>query len=79
MESRQQRVLFRDDPPEAWFLVGSTSLRNIPGHVRAAQLRHLLEVAELPNVTVQVVPVESWHPGTSAGFIVGYMVAPVIT
>lgn len=68
--ARQNRVLFRDNPPAAWFLVGATSLRNIPGPVRAAQLRHLLEVAELPNVTLQVVPVESWHPGTSAGFIV---------
>jgi hypothetical protein len=68
--ARQQRVLFRDDPPEAWFLVGAASLRNIPGYVRTPQLQHLLKVAELPNVTVQVVPLESWHPGTSAGFIV---------
>jgi len=68
--ARQQRVLHRDDdPPKGWFLVSITSLRNMPASIRPAQLRHLLEVAEMPNVTVQVVP-ECWHPGMSAGFIV---------
>ena len=45
--ARQQRVLFRDDPPEAWFLVSITSLRNMPADVAGGQLRHLLEVASL--------------------------------
>jgi Domain of unknown function (DUF5753)/Helix-turn-helix len=65
--ARQQRVLFRDDPPEAWFLVDITSLRRIPAHIRGDQLRHLLEVAELPNITLQVVP-ECWHAGIPGGF-----------
>ncbi len=67
--ARQQRVLFRDDPPEAWFLVSITSLRNMPAHIMGGQLRHLLEVAQLPHVTIQVVP-ECWHAGLPAGFIV---------
>lgn len=54
--ARQQRVLFRDDPPQAWFLVSVTSLRNMPARIMGGQLRHLLEVAPLPHVTVQVVP-----------------------
>ena len=67
--ARQQRVLFRDDPPEAWFLVSITSLRNMPADLAGNQLRHLLEVAQLPRVTIQVVP-ECWHAGLPAGFIV---------
>ena len=67
--ARQQRVLVRDDPPEAWFLVSITSLRNMPADVAGGQLRHLLEVASLPRVTIQVVP-ECWHAGLPAGFIV---------
>ncbi len=67
--ARQKRVLFRDDPPEAWFLVSITSLRNMPAGIATAQLRHLAHVAELPHVTIQVVP-ECWHAGLPAGFIV---------
>jgi Domain of unknown function (DUF5753) len=67
--ARQQRVLFRDHPPEAWFLVSITSLRNMPADVAGGQLRHLLEAASLPRVTIQVVP-ECWHAGLPAGFIV---------
>jgi hypothetical protein len=67
--ARQKRVLFRDDPPRAWFLVGITSLRSMPPHIMAGQLCHLLEVAALPNVTIQVVP-ECWHGGLPGGFIV---------
>lgn len=66
---RQQRVLDRDEPPLAHFLVSLVSLRDMPRHLRPAQLRRLLEVAQLPNVTIQVVPVQ-WHGGMSAGFIV---------
>jgi hypothetical protein len=37
--------------------------------VMAAQLRHLLAVSELPNVTIQVVP-ECVHAGLLGGFTV---------
>jgi transcriptional regulator with XRE-family HTH domain len=69
--ARQKRVLYRDEPPQAHFLVDITSLRrmNASDPVMSAQLRHLLAVAELPNLTVQVVP-ECWHPGLLGGFIV---------
>jgi plasmid maintenance system antidote protein VapI len=69
--ARQKRVLFRDDPPQAWFLVDITSLRRMAASspVMSGQLRHLLAVAELPNVTVQVVP-ECVHAGLLGGFII---------
>ncbi|MGH3281038.1 MAG: helix-turn-helix domain-containing protein [Trebonia sp.] len=69
--ARQKRVLFRDEPPTAWFLVDVTSLRRMSPRnpVMSAQLRRLLEVAALPNVTFQVVP-ECMHAGLLGGFIV---------
>ncbi len=66
--ARQQRVLYRDDPPRAHFLVDITSLQRIPDHFRTAQLCHLLDTAQRPGVTIQVVPV-CWHSGMSGGFI----------
>ena len=67
--ARQQRVLYRDEPPLVHFLVSLASLRDMPRRLRPAQLRRLLEVAALPNVTLQVVPVQ-WHAGMSAGFVI---------
>jgi hypothetical protein len=69
--ARQKRVLLRDDPPQAHFLVDITSLRRLRviDPVMSTQLRHLLTVAELPNVTLQVVP-ECWHPGLPCGLII---------
>jgi transcriptional regulator with XRE-family HTH domain len=66
--ARQKRVLYRDDPPLAHFLVDITSLRRMPAHIMGGQLRHFLEVAQLPNITIQVVP-ECWHAGMSGGFV----------
>jgi transcriptional regulator with XRE-family HTH domain len=66
--ARQQRVLYRDNPPKAHFLVDITALQRMPSAVRNGQLRRLLEVAALPNVTLQVVPV-CWHAGMSAGIV----------
>ena len=66
--ARQNRVLFRDDPPHAHFLVDITSLQRMPGRFRTGQLGHLLEVAALAHVVIQVVPL-CWHSGMSGGFI----------
>ncbi|MGH3250227.1 MAG: helix-turn-helix domain-containing protein [Trebonia sp.] len=66
--ARQRRVLLRDDPPKAHFLVDITSLQRMPRPFRGGQLRHLLELAVLPHVVIQMVPV-CWHAGTSGGFI----------
>ena len=66
--ARQQRVLFRDSPPDTHFLIDITSLRRIPAPIRAGQLAHLLQVARLPHIVIQVVP-ECWHRGLPGGFI----------
>ena len=65
--ARQQRVLYREDPPRAHFLVSLVSLRDMPRHLMPGQLHRLLVTAALPNVTLQVTP-RLWH-GMSGGFI----------
>jgi hypothetical protein len=66
--ARQKRVLHRDDPPLAHFLVDLDSLRRMPPVLMRPQLRRLLAVARLPHVTIQVVP-ECWHSGLTGGFV----------
>jgi hypothetical protein len=68
---RQRRVLFRDDPPLSFFVIDELSLYRCVGspEIMAAQLRHLAEVAALPNITVQVLPAVA-HPANVSGFVV---------
>lgn len=68
---RQRRVLRRDDPPAVWVLVDELALYREVGSptIMAQQMDHLLEVASLPDVTVQVVPGVA-HPATVSELIV---------
>jgi transcriptional regulator with XRE-family HTH domain len=68
---RQRRVLQRDEPPEALFIVDEHSLhRNVGSpQVMAGQLRHLADVAARPGITVQVLPAVA-HPATQSGFLI---------
>ena len=68
---RQKRVLFREDPPLAFFVVDEFALYRLVGsaEVMAAQLRHLSAVASLPSVTLQVLPGVA-HPATASGFVI---------
>ncbi|MFC0864340.1 helix-turn-helix domain-containing protein [Sphaerimonospora cavernae] len=54
----RQAVLTRPDPPHLWAVVDEAVVRRPLGGraVMRAQLEHLLESVELPNVTLQVVP-----------------------
>jgi transcriptional regulator with XRE-family HTH domain len=68
--ARQNRVLFRDHPPSACFLVDELSLYRVVGSVEvmAAQCRHLIEVASMAHVIVQVLPAIA-HPVNASGFL----------
>jgi hypothetical protein len=68
---RQRRVLYRDDPPSACYVVDHTALYRCVGsaEVMAAQMSQLLAVAAMPNVTLQVLPATA-HPATQSGFMV---------
>lgn len=54
----RQGILDRSDPPELWILLAETVLAPLVGkaEVMRAQLAHLLEVSELPNMVLRVVP-----------------------
>ncbi len=68
---RQRRVLMRDDPPQAWFIVDEMALYRRVGstEVMAEQMRHLSAVAAMPNVTIQVLPAVA-HPANASGFVI---------
>ena len=61
----RQRVLTRQDPPQFWAVLDEAVLRRETGgrDVMRAQMRALLEAAELPNVQLQIVP---FHQGSAA-------------
>jgi transcriptional regulator with XRE-family HTH domain len=54
----RQGLLVHDNPPELWAVLDEAALqRPVGGHdVMANQLKHLIEAAELPNVTLQILP-----------------------
>ena len=68
---RQRRVLMRDNPPLVFFVVDEFALYRQVGspEVMAAQCAHLLEVAALDHVTLQVLPPVE-HPATASGFVI---------
>jgi hypothetical protein len=68
---RQRRVLMREDPPSAWFLVDFMALLRGIGspEIMAGQMRHLRAVATMPRITVQVVPAVA-HAGLLGGVAV---------
>jgi hypothetical protein len=70
----RQTVLMRERPIEVRALLDETCIRRLVGgrEVMRKQLTRLLELAERPNVIIQVLPFEvGAHPGTMLGpFIV---------
>jgi hypothetical protein len=68
---RQRRVLMREDPPQAWFVVDEVALFRYVGspETMAEQLGHLLEVANRPNVTMAVMPAVA-HPGNESEIVI---------
>ncbi|MFG1793793.1 helix-turn-helix domain-containing protein [Nocardia sp. NPDC049149] len=58
VRQRRQEILHRSDPPVVWAVIDEAALHRPVGgpRVHRAQLEHLIELAKLPNVTVQVLP-----------------------
>ena len=69
--ARQERVLFREDPPLVTCVADHPALYRLVGspQIMAAQMRHLAEVARLGHVTVQVLPAVA-HPATASELII---------
>lgn len=55
---RRQQILHRTGPPRVWMVIDEAALRRPIGGRAAmfAQLEHLIDICELPHVTVQVLP-----------------------
>ncbi|MGI8312342.1 DUF5753 domain-containing protein [Saccharopolyspora hattusasensis] len=69
----RREVFTRRQPANLLALVDETVIRReIGGHyVMIDQLRHLLDISERPNVTLQVMPAGcGWHPGLDGPFMV---------
>jgi transcriptional regulator with XRE-family HTH domain len=66
---RQRRLFTRD--VLAWFIIDELSLYRLAGsaQVMAVQMRHLADVAVMPNVTLQVLPAVA-NPGVTSGFVI---------
>jgi lambda repressor-like predicted transcriptional regulator len=67
---RQARVLNRQIPPSVWVIIDQLSLYRQVGTpaVMAAQMRHLTEIAAMPQVTITVVPAIA-HAANASGFV----------
>ncbi|MGI8312435.1 helix-turn-helix domain-containing protein [Saccharopolyspora hattusasensis] len=65
-------VLASRNPVRFNALIAEAALREPigPADAMAEQLRHLIKVAEQPNVSIQVVPQRAgWHPGSPGPFV----------
>jgi transcriptional regulator with XRE-family HTH domain len=70
--SRRDALTRPRDPVRLTALLSEMALRQVIGgaEVMADQLQYLLRVAELPTVTLQVVPIGAgWHPGLAGPFV----------
>lgn len=68
----RREALTRREPAELLALIGESVLRQMIGgpQVMADQLRHLLRMAELPNVDMRIVPGDAdWHPALEGPFV----------
>jgi transcriptional regulator with XRE-family HTH domain len=72
VRNTRQAILRRDDPPRFSAVVDEAALHRVVGGpaVMAAQLDHIVDVCDLANVSVQVVPYSAGaHPALDSKFI----------
>ncbi|MGW2508415.1 helix-turn-helix domain-containing protein [Streptomyces scopuliridis] len=67
---KRREVLERENPPLVWVVLDESCLRREIGSraVMAEQVAHLIEEAESPRFTVQLLPFSSGTPAWSLGF-----------
>lgn len=69
----RQRILTQDNPPRLAAVLDEAALHRMVGgrQVMAAQLARILEMSDLPNVVVQVLPFElGAHPAAESNFTI---------
>jgi hypothetical protein len=61
LHMHRQQFLLQPDAPRLWAIIEETALRRRLGgpRVMRTQLQHLIDLAEQPNITIQVLPLNS--------------------
>ncbi|AKN70926.1 XRE family transcriptional regulator [Streptomyces sp. PBH53] len=70
---RQERITAQNNPLRLWVVLDEAALRRVVGSrlVMREQLEHLIEMSQLPHVTVQVLPFEvGAHPGLNGQYAI---------
>lgn len=65
----RQKLLQRENPPHLWTVIDEAALRRPLGGVEAmrGQIRHLIDVAASPDITVQVIPFSAGGHAAAGG------------
>jgi transcriptional regulator with XRE-family HTH domain len=65
----RQAILDRDEPPNIWAVLDEAVLRRPAGSpaVMQGQLKHLIAMAQLPNVTIQIIPFQAGGHSAAGG------------
>ncbi|MGH3938745.1 MAG: helix-turn-helix domain-containing protein [Pseudonocardiaceae bacterium] len=69
----RQQFLTQPEAPDLWVVLDEAALRRPLGsqEILHAQLRHLIEMAQRPNITLQIVPFDiGGHAATGGGFTI---------
>ncbi|MBG0817707.1 helix-turn-helix transcriptional regulator [Planomonospora sp. ID82291] len=69
LRMRRGRLLHRPDPPRFWAVIDEVALRRLIGgrSTMRAQIEHLIRLAELPHVTIQIMPFSVTGHAETAG------------
>ncbi|MGH4025797.1 MAG: helix-turn-helix domain-containing protein [Pseudonocardiaceae bacterium] len=68
LRMQRQDVLTQPEPPNLWAVLDEAALWRLgSGSMMRAQVEHLIEVATLPNITLQVIPLYSGGHAAAGG------------
>ena len=69
LRMERQKMLHQPDSPHLWLVIDEAALIRPfgPSRVMRAQLRHLLELSEAPNIDIQVLPFHSGGHAAAGG------------
>ena len=70
---RQERITAQNNPLRLWVVLDEAALKRVVGSrlVMREQLEHLIEMSQLPHVTVQVLPFDvGAHPGLNGQYAI---------
>lgn len=74
LRTRRTQLLLRPDAPQLWAVIDESVLLRVLGsrEVMREQLGHLIEMAQRPNVTVQIIPLDVTN-ASAPGFPITYL------